>query len=56
MTDLTSNLSYESHSIAHSGSQLGVWEKAALAFVALGLVLLTSALFGVSPQMPEATR
>jgi hypothetical protein len=55
MTDLTSNLSYESHSIAHSGSQLGVG-KAALAFVALGLVLLTSALFGVSPQMPEATR
>lgn len=56
MNDLTSNLTYESHSLAHSGPRLGGLEKAALAFVALGILLLTAALFGASAQMPEATR
>lgn len=56
MNDLASNLSYESHSIAHSGRRLGVWEKTGLAATGLGLLLLAAALFGFSASTDEVSR
>lgn len=56
MNDLTSNLTYESHSLAHSGTQLHWIEKIALAAFGLGLLLLFSALFASGAVLGEATR
>ncbi len=56
MNDITANLTYESHSLAHSGHRLGVWEKTGLALLGVGLLLLAAALFGVSAEMAESIR
>lgn len=56
MSDLTTNLAYDSHSIAHSGEKLGPMEKLALALLGAGLFLLFSSLFAMSPGVSESTR
>lgn len=56
MTDLTANLSYESHSLAHHRNQLHWVEKTALAAFGLGLLVLFSALFFSGADLTEAAR
>ncbi len=56
MNDLTANLTYESHSLAHSGARLGLWEKTGLALFGIGLLILASSLFWSSAEMPASTR
>lgn len=56
MNDLTSNLAYESHSLAHHGHRLSALEKTGLATFGLGLLVLFSALFTSGASLTHGFR
>lgn len=56
MKDLTANLAYESHSLAHHGTQLHWMEKIGLAAFGLGLLVLFSGLFAGGAALTEVAR
>lgn len=56
MSDITANLAYESHSIAHHGPRLRISEKIALTAMGIGSMLLALSLIAVNGSTSETLK